>query len=118
MGRSCATDRSEQLNRSGLFLHRQLLLDFAPGADFETAADPAQRLRPNPGGLVPANGALRRLLQAVGRNRSFRLFQNGGGNHRLRLWLWLTSHKTPTLILLWQTSPVQNNSYYPANYGR
>jgi hypothetical protein len=108
MGRSRQSDRIQQL--TGLFLYRQLLFNFAPCTDLQTTADPAKRLGPDTGGLIPANGTLRRFFQTIGRNRPFRLFQNGGGNHRLRLRLWLTSHKTPQSDLTMADAAIRDNS--------
>src|SRR5690349_17663746 len=76
-----------------LFLHRRLLLDLAPRADFEPAAHPAERLAGCEDlGLRAANRAFARLFQAIRRDRLLSLFQDLGRDHRFGFWLRFTSH--------------------------
>ena len=69
-----------------------LLFDFAPGAHFEAAANPAKRLARKGGGFGSADGTLDRLLQPVRRNGALGLLQNLGRDNRLRLGWCLPSH--------------------------
>jgi hypothetical protein len=48
-----------------LFLDRDLLLDLAPGADFEAAAHPAQRFIASAHGFRVANNTFRGFLDPV-----------------------------------------------------
>jgi hypothetical protein len=96
---------------SGLFLCRHLLFNVAPGADLETPAYPAKRLRRGCGGFPTANRAFSRFLQPVGRNRLFRLLQYLGWDYRLQLGLWFPSHPSLSSVSLWQKQRPGHNYY-------
>jgi len=81
------------LPRAALLLSGDLLLVFVPGADLETAADPAERFAAaGIGSLGATNRALPGLRQAVRGNGTLSLFQQFPGHHRLELGLRLPSH--------------------------
>ena len=77
---------------TALLLSGHLLLALMPGADLQTAADPAQRFAARIGSLGAADRALRSLRQAVRGNGTLSLFQQLPGNYRLELWLRLPFH--------------------------
>jgi hypothetical protein len=78
--------------RRALLLSGHLLLALVPGADLQTAADPAQRFVPRIGSLGAADRALRSLRQAIRGNGTLSLLQQFLGDHRLELWLRFPSH--------------------------
>jgi len=96
-------------------LRRHLLFDVAPGADFETAAHPAERLRRGRGSFATANRTFGRFLQPVGRNGLLRLFQDFRWNYRLQLRLWFPSHSALSSVPIWQKRRPRYN-YRPATW--
>lgn len=78
--------------RKRSFLGGHLLFNVAPGADFETAANPAQRFGGGVRSLRPAYRALRRLFELVGRHRPLCMLQDLGRYDRIRLALYFPSH--------------------------
>ena len=80
-----------------------MVLDVAPGADFQTAANPAKWFVGAIGRLGTADRALaHRLLQAVRGDGLASQFQQFRGNYLIGFWIDLTSHGIPVLIPLWQ----------------
>ena len=84
------------------------MLDFPPGANLETPADPAKWLRRSTRGLRATYRAQDRLLQAIGRNRLFCLLQHLGRDDRFGLWLYFASH-VPSPLSLSQNWRRRNN---------
>jgi len=102
-GRDSVIAWKKREGRCRLFLHRHLVLDVAPGADFETPANPAQRFLGTVGGFGAAHRALAgRLLRTVRRDRLAGQFQDFRRNYRFGFCVRLASHGIPVLIPLWQ----------------
>ena len=69
-----------------LLLCRGRLIHIAPRADFEAAANPAQRFRRIGSALRAADLALAQAYRPVGEQNLFGVFQNFLGNDDGRLW--------------------------------
>jgi hypothetical protein len=81
-----------------LLLSGQLLLVVPPGADLQTATDPAQGLRLFGRSIRATNGAFQRFLHHVVGHRPLRRFQNFRWNHGFGLDLRFSSHTdTPSI---------------------
>jgi hypothetical protein len=81
-----------------LFLNGGLLLDIPPGADFQAAADPTERLGPSVGGFGAANRTLETFPHAIHGNGALGLFQDLGGNYRLEFGVRLPLHLASDLL--------------------